>query len=160
MGVDVPADAPLAAPGRRLGQFLLDLLVLAVPCYVGYGLGYLLWSPRPMGYLLGGVGIAASSIPWSRGQTVGMALTSLCAVRADTREAAGYPRMLLRQFVLFGVPVVIVQAFGSTGTITAYMQFAWIAGCFMLLWSERRQELWDHAARTQVVDLRGALATA
>ncbi len=152
--MEIAADAPLAAPGRRLGQFLLDLVVLAIPCYVGYGIGHLIWSPRPLGYTLGAIGIAASTVPWLRGQTVGMALLSMAAVEADSRSAAGYPRMLLRQFVLFGVPILIVQLFGSTGTTTAYMQFAWIVGCFMLLWSERRQELWDHAANTQVVDLR------
>lgn len=158
--MELAPDSPLADPGRRLGQFLLDLLVLAIPCYVGYGLGHLIWDPEALGYALGALGIAASSLPWVRGQTVGMVVLGMVAVEADSRRPARYPRMLLRQFVLFGVPIVIVQLFGSTGTATAYVQFAWIVGCFLLLWSERRQELWDRVAKTQVVDVRSEPAAA
>lgn len=148
------ANAPLAAPSRRFLQFLLDSFVLTIPFTVGFYLGRLIWSPTGLSIVLGVIGIAASTLPWREGRTVGMAVTGLVAVREDSRTPARLPAMGLRQLIVFGTPYLISQLFTAANPVAGAVRLIWFALCFLLLWSDRRQQVWDRVAHTQVVDTK------
>lgn len=119
----LPAGVTLTPPGRRLGQYLLDV-VLAV---VTLGIGYLIWS----------------LIIWSQGQTPGMQVMHIKTVKRENGALATWGTMCLRQLVGEGVIM---------GIIFAVFVPAWIVLCCMLLWDKDRQQLWDKIAGTVVVD--------
>lgn len=119
-----PAGDQLSTIGKRLGQYLLDL-VLAV---VTLGIGYFIWS----------------MIIWSKGQTPGMQCLGMRCVRQDTGQTATWGTMFLREFVARGL------IFGLIGFFT--FGIGSFVLLFMLCWDSKRQELWDKIASTLVVD--------
>jgi uncharacterized RDD family membrane protein YckC len=111
-----------ATPGVRLGQYVLDLLLFIVT----FGIGWLVWS----------------LIVWGRGQTPGMQILQIRAVKLTTGQTATWGTMFLREFVGKGLVM---------GLVSAVFFPAWLVLVFMLLWDDQKQELWDKIASTIVV---------
>jgi len=113
----------LATAGRRLGQYMLDVLLLLVTLLIGYWI----WS----------------LIIWGRGQTPGMQILHMRVIKADNFKEAGRGTMAFRQLIgkllLF---TVINLVFVPAGLVL----------CFMLLWDRERQEVWDKIANTLVIN--------
>ncbi len=129
----LPSDVRLASVGRRLAGAVLDAVLLVVTLF----LGWLIWS----------------LIVWSRGTTPGKQLLHMrCVYLADSRRA-GWGRMALREFLGKGVIMWVIGIFTfGIGPLVLY---------FMLLWTKKRQELWDIVADTIVVhDPRNELGAA
>lgn len=119
-----PAGDHVSSVGKRLGQYLLDILLALVTL----GIGYIIWS----------------LIIWSKGQTPGMQCLGMRCVRQDTGQTATWGTMFLRQFVGQGI------IWGLIGIVTCgIVQFVLM---FMLCWDSKRQQLWDKIASTLVVD--------
>ncbi len=122
----LPVGVSLTAPGRRLGQYLLELLLVIVTLVVGW----IIWS----------------LIVWSKGQTPAMTLLHVKVVKLETGSTATWGTMFLREFVGKGL---------VGGLISGIFFPAWVVLALMLLWDQNRQELWDKIAGTIVVnDLR------
>lgn len=91
----VPASVAgmrLVSPAGRLGAFLLEILLAVVTL----GIGYLIWS----------------LIVWSDGQTPGKQLLGHVVADAQTGTPAGWSRMVMREFVIYGL------LFGLINTVT------------------------------------------
>jgi uncharacterized RDD family membrane protein YckC len=118
----IPAGLVLASPARRLGQHLLEFLLIIVTL----GIGWVVWS----------------LIVWGDGQTPAMKLLKIRVVKPSTGQTASWGTMLLREFVgkfiIFGVLSLI--------------PFVSLILSFMLLWDSKRQELWDKIAGTIVIN--------
>ena len=115
--------AQLTNPGKRLGQYALDWLLGIVTL----GIGYLIWS----------------FIIWGRGQTPGMQVLHIRVVNKEDLTVSGWGTMAMRQ---------IVGQWLIMGAILFIFFPAWVILCFMILWDEDRQELWDKVAGTLVID--------
>jgi uncharacterized RDD family membrane protein YckC len=113
----------LTTPGRRLGQYALEILLSIVTLFIGWAV----WS----------------LVVWSRGQTPAMQVLHIRVVKLSTGQTATWGTMALREFVAKGLIM---------GVISAVFFPAWLVLAFMLLWDEQRQELWDKIAGTIVVN--------
>jgi uncharacterized RDD family membrane protein YckC len=119
----LPTGIVLSSAGRRFGGYLLDGLLLICTLVIGW----VIWT----------------LIVWAQGQTPGKQILGMRVVRLDTRAAAGWGRMFLRDFagkLLVGMVAALIP---FIGTVIAY--------CW-LLWDKDRQELWDKLAGTVVVN--------
>ena len=120
----IPAGMELSSVGKRLGGYLLDVLLIIVTLVVGW----LVWS----------------LIVWARGQTPGKQLLKMRCVKLSTGRRATWGTMALREFVGKYLIMWLISAVTlGIGPIVLY---------FMLLWTQKRQELWDFIASTIVVD--------
>jgi uncharacterized RDD family membrane protein YckC len=121
---NLPPGVTLATPGKRLGAYLLRLVLFIVTL----GIGYLLWN---LIYC------------YPRSQEPAKQLLKMKVVKKDTGLRANYGTMMLRNWVggylLFGV-------------ISSVCFIAGIVLDFMLLWDADRQQLWDKIGGTIVVD--------
>jgi uncharacterized RDD family membrane protein YckC len=91
--------APLSSSGRRLGAYLLDVLLAMVTLIIGW----LIWS----------------LILWAQGQSPAKSLLGMRCVRPDTGRAATWGTMALREVVgmwLFGS-----ISYGITTIISGFM---------------------------------------
>ncbi|MCX6511909.1 MAG: RDD family protein [Actinobacteria bacterium] len=136
MSASPPASSPpLAEVGKRLGQFLLDQLLFICT----FGIGWLIWSV----------------ITWERGQTPAMRLMNLQVRLLDSGLLPTRGAMAIRELAIkIGIPMAIGAFFQSPNILGALARFVWIGTYFMILWTPLRQELWDRAVGTVVVDLR------
>jgi uncharacterized RDD family membrane protein YckC len=75
----LPPGTELASAGKRIGTYLLEI-VLAV---VTLGIGYLIWT----------------LIVWARGQTPGKQVMKMRIYHLQNQRAASWGQMFLRQFV-------------------------------------------------------------
>ena len=120
----IPAGMELSSVGKRLGGYLLDVLLVIVTLVIGW----IVWS----------------LIVWARGQTPGKQLLKMRCVRLSTGRRATWGTMALREFVGKYLIMSLISAVTvGIGPIVLY---------FMLLWTQKRQELWDFIANTIVVD--------
>jgi len=78
-GVVLPNGVTLASKGRRIGGFVLEILLFIVTLAIGY----LIWM----------------LIAWARGQTPGKQVLHMRCYRPESRSDAGWWYMFLRQFV-------------------------------------------------------------
>lgn len=120
----IPAGMELSSVGKRFGGYLLEVLLAIVTLLIGW----IIWS----------------LIVWGRGQTPAKQLLKMRVVKLSTGRRATWGTMALREFVGKYLVMWLISAvtFGI-GPIILY---------FMLLWTEKRQELWDFIAGTIVVD--------
>ncbi|NMO52798.1 RDD family protein [Actinoplanes sp. TBRC 11911] len=119
-----PASAAgmrLVSPAGRLGAFLLEILLAVVTL----GIGYVIWS----------------LIVWSDGQTPGKQLLGLVVADAQTGAPVDFGRMLMREFVLYGL------LFGLLSAVTFGVFFAVDA---LLVFGTDRRTLHDKLAGTVV----------
>ena len=91
--------APLSSPGRRLGAYLLDVLLLLVTLFIGW----MIWA----------------LILWAQGQSPGKQLLGLRCVRTDTGKAAGWGTMCLREVV--GKWLLASFTYGITSIVSCFM---------------------------------------
>lgn len=119
----MPVGIQLSTAGRRLGGYLLDVLLMLVTLIIGW----LIWS----------------LIVWGRGQTPGKQILGMRCVKLRDAEKANWVTMFLREFVykylVFGIVRAVTFGLGV------------IFDCW-LLWDKMNQELWDKMAGTIVVD--------
>jgi len=118
----LPVGVTFTTAGRRLGQYLLDALLLIVTAFIGW----FIWS----------------LFIWRRGETPAMQIMRIKVVKLDNGEAATWGTMFLREFV--GKYIVM-------GLISSIFFPAWVVLVFMLMWDKNKQELWDKIASTIVV---------
>ena len=126
-------DLELASQGRRLGAYVLDL-VLSI---VTLGIGWLIW-------LL---------VVGRRGQNPAKQILGVHVVRADGSRA-GLGLMLLREIVakwaVFAViSYVLSLANADVGSLVSAVAFA--VAALWCTWDANRQCLWDKALKTYVV---------
>jgi len=110
-GIERPEGIPeLASWGRRLGAYLIDQLLLAVP--VGIGIGLIAAAPDNSGLSVVGVvvtlagvilgpAIYYTTLRGSSGQTVAKRWLGLRVVDAQTGAAIGYGRAFGRWLLFF-----------------------------------------------------------
>ena len=91
--------APLSSPGRRLGAYSLDVLLLFVTLFVGW----MIWS----------------LVLWAQGQSPGKQLLGLRCVRTDSGRAAGWGTMCLREVV--GRWLLASITYGVTSLVSCFM---------------------------------------
>lgn len=118
-----PDGVRLATVGRRFGGYLLEFVLLVVTLVIGW----LIWS----------------LIVWGRGQTPGKQLLGMRCVNLATSRRASWGRMFLREFIGKGIVMTVISliTFGLGPLILN----------FMLMWTKKRQELWDKIADTIVI---------
>ncbi|HEY7729340.1 MAG TPA: RDD family protein [Gaiellaceae bacterium] len=113
----------MASVGRRFAGYLLDVLLFIVTLFIGW----FIWS----------------LIVWAHGTTPGKQLLKMRCVYLANNRRATWGRMALREFVgKFLIMQVIGLVTLGIGPLILY---------FMLLWTKKRQELWDLVADTIVV---------
>jgi uncharacterized RDD family membrane protein YckC len=124
-------EVRMASVGRRFAGYLLEIALIIVTLFIGWAI----WS----------------LIVWSRGTTPGKQLLGMRCVYLATSERATWGRMFLREFVGKFLIMSVISLFTlGIGPLILY---------FMLLWTKKRQELWDMVAETIVVhDPRNVLA--
>ena len=114
----------LGDPWRRLGQYLVDLVLFGATL----GIGWMVWSV----------------VSWRSGQTPAMRLMKLRVLHTDTGRPARWWRMFVREALIKGVVMTVVSA-GSMWLGTLLLDT-------MLLWDRGRRQVWDEIASTIVVD--------
>ena len=119
-----PDDIALSSPGRRLGAFLLDTLLLFVTLFIGWAI----WSV----------------IIWGRGQTPGKQILNMRVVHSSDGTCATWWRMAFREVICKTIIRIVAFVLFGIGLILY----------FWLLWDGENQELWDKMASTLVVDDR------
>jgi uncharacterized RDD family membrane protein YckC len=120
----LPTGVQLSSAGRRLGAYLLDLVLAIVTLFIGWFIWLL--------------------IVWARGQTPGKQVLGMRVVRLREGRKAGWGLMFVRDFLLKGL------LFGTI-IVTVTLGLGLILN-FWLLWDKKNQELWDKLANTIVVD--------
>ena len=142
----LPSGVRLSSPGRRLGAYLLDGLVLMIAVVIdlvilGTG-GAVVTGIAFVGWLVWAL------VVWARGQTPGKQLLGMRTVTLRSGRRATWGTMLVREFLLkfllFGLIVSLTLGLG----LILY---------FWLLWDAKRQELWDKMVGTIVVDDRNGV---
>jgi len=123
-GTPLPAGVVVSSVGRRLGGYLLDVLLAIVTLFIGW----LIWS----------------LVVWGRSVSPGKQLLRMKVVKKDTGLRASYGTMALRELV--GKWLLVDVVIGSLCFVAALVLD------FMLLWDQDRQQLWDKIAGTIVVD--------
>jgi uncharacterized RDD family membrane protein YckC len=118
----IPAGLNLATPARRLGQHLLEFVLIIVTLVIGW----IIWS----------------LVIWGDGQTPAMQILKLRVVQLETGKAATWGTMFLREFVGKFLIFSIISFIPPVSLVLS----------FMLLWDKKRQELWDKVAGTIVVN--------
>jgi uncharacterized RDD family membrane protein YckC len=119
----LPQGVVVSSVGKRLGGYLLDVLLLVVTLVIGW----IIWS----------------LIVWGRSQSPGKQLLGMKVVKKDSGLRASYGTMALRELV---GKWLIISLISLVCSIVALVLD------FMLLWDKDRQELWDKVAGTIVVD--------
>jgi uncharacterized RDD family membrane protein YckC len=119
----LPAGVVVSSVGRRLGGYLLDVLLFIVTL----GIGWIIWS----------------LVVWNRSVTPGKQLLGMKVVKKDTGLRASYGTMALREVIGRWLVIALIAAVCSIVALVLY---------FMLVWDKDRQELWDKIAGTIVVD--------
>lgn len=158
----VPVEA-LAGPGARLGANLIDsflnllplaaiwigIIVTAAGNEDGNSNGAPLVAGVIVGLLLSIVMLVVFITQWRRAQSPGKRALGLRVVHADTGQPAGLGQMALREIVLKGIVMYLFSLVtcGIGSIVAAAMVF-----------SARRQTLWDRMARTLVVSTRSIAA--
>jgi RDD family len=121
--VGAPPGYRIATPAKRLGEYLLELLLIVVTLLVGW----VVWSV----------------VIWSRGQTPAKQLLGMRVYTIADRRPAGWGRMALREVVVRWILIGVISAVtGGVGFIVAAL----------LVLNTNRQTLWDLIAQTVVVD--------
>ena len=130
-------ELELASQGRRLAEYVLELVLFTFTL----GIGWLIWL-----LVVGG-----------RGQSPAKQLLGIHVVREDGNRA-GLGWMLLREIVLkWAVFWVLSTVLSLAGGWTGFLPpLAFIAAALWCVWDARRQCLWDKALGTYVV--QGAAA--
>ena len=88
-GVAVPAGLHLSSPGRRLGAYLLDVVLFIVTLVIGY----LIWE----------IGFA-----WRHGQTPGKQVLKMRVINSADGRTATWGRMALRDLLIKGIVFGII----------------------------------------------------
>jgi len=91
----------LSSPLRRLGAYLLDLLLAVVTLFIGW----LIWS----------------LIVWARGQSPGKQLLGMRVIRSDSHVVVGWGRMALRELVCKGVIGIVASL-----TVFGFVAYLWL----------------------------------
>ena len=126
-------DMALAGQGRRLGAFVLDIVLFGVTL----GIGWLIW-------LL---------VVGQRGQNPAKQLLGMHVVRADGNRA-GLGWMLLREIVVkwaLFIALDQVLSLADAGVAGLITLVAFAAAALWCAWDANRQCLWDKALGTYVV---------
>jgi uncharacterized RDD family membrane protein YckC len=123
--VAVPGGWTLSSPGRRLGQYLLDVVLAIFTVFIGW----FIWS----------------LFIWRCGETPGMQIMRMKTIKADTGQPATWGTMAVREIVGKAIIMGVISTIFFPATL--------VLDC-MLLWDRRNQELWDKVAGTLVVDNR------
>jgi uncharacterized RDD family membrane protein YckC len=121
--VGAPPGYRIATPLKRLGEYLLEWLLVIVTLVIGW----VVWS----------------LIIWSNGQTPAKQVLGMRVYRLTERRPAGWGRMALREVVVRWLLIGLLSA------LTAGIGFIVAA---LLVFSTNRQTLWDMIAQTVVVD--------
>jgi uncharacterized RDD family membrane protein YckC len=114
-------DLETASPGRRLGGYVLDVLLFVLTL----GIGWTVWS----------------AVVWQRGQTPGKQLLRMYVMREDGSRAGGW-FTFLREIGIKGV-------LGSILTTLTLGVYGLVAPLWCL-WDRERQCLWDKIGATYV----------
>ncbi len=139
-----------ANPGKRLGGFVIDLLILTTLALLFIPLtGVSLDDPESLGATstfrfanLAMVGLYQIGFIAARGQTPGKMLLATRVVDATTYQLPSFASAAIR----FAVPSA-ASFMPVAGGLATMLVYAW------LLWDPRRQGLHDKAANTVVIDL-------
>jgi uncharacterized RDD family membrane protein YckC len=124
MNTPLPPGVAVSTAGKRLGGYLLEIVLVIVTLVIGW----LIWS----------------LIVWGRSVSPAKQLLKMKVVKKDSGLRASYGTMALRELV--GKWIVVNLVIGSLcGLVTIVLDF-------MLLWDKDRQQLWDKIAGTIVVD--------
>jgi uncharacterized RDD family membrane protein YckC len=127
-GREVPGTPIVSSAGRRLGAYLLDILLAIVTL----GVGWLVWS----------------LLAWRRGQSPAKQLLGMYVVH-DARPAS-WKRMAAREILCKGIVGVICGLLARpTYGLSLLPYYFWL--CFNV----DREALWDRPAGTHVVEDRG-----
>jgi uncharacterized RDD family membrane protein YckC len=145
-----PPTISYAGPGKRLGGFVIDLLILTLLALVLIPLtGVRLDDPDTLGSTstfrfanLAMVGIYQVAFIATRGQTPGKMLVSTKVVDAVTYQLPSLTGAVMRFVVPSAAAFIPVG-----GGLLTMLVYAW------LLWDPRRQGLHDTAANTVVIDV-------
>jgi uncharacterized RDD family membrane protein YckC len=120
----LPPGVVVTSVGKRLGGYLLEVLLVIFTLFIGW----LIWS----------------LVVWGRSVSPSKQLLKMKVVKKDSGLRAGYGTMALRELV--GKWLIVNLVIGSIcGIVTLVLDF-------MLLWDKDRQQLWDKIAGTIVVD--------
>jgi uncharacterized RDD family membrane protein YckC len=119
----LPQGVVVSSVGKRLGGYLLDVLLLIVTLFIGW----IVWS----------------LVVWGRSQTPGKQLLAMKVVKKDSGRRASYGTMALRELVGKWLIMTLISFVCSIVALVLD---------FMLLWDKDRQQLWDKVAGTIVVD--------
>lgn len=85
-----PKGEALASPGKRLGSYLMEFLLLIVTL----GIGWIIWS----------------LIVWGKGTTPGHQVLGVYFVNENNGETASWGRTALREFVMKGLVGSLLSA--------------------------------------------------
>ncbi|MYA20963.1 MAG: hypothetical protein F4Z25_12130 [Chloroflexi bacterium] len=122
-----PEQLQTATPGRRLGGYVLDLLVTAAT----FGIGWLIWF----------------LVVAQRGQTPGKQMLGMYIMREDGTRAGGW-YTILREVIVKGlISLVIGVISAATGGLGSLL---WLPAALWCTWDRERQCLWDKAASTYI----------
>ncbi len=119
----------VARYGRRLGAYLLDVVLIYLTLYIGW----LVWWLIVLG----------------RGQTPGKQIVGIYVIK-DNGEASGWGYTFLREFVIKGILVGMIAAF------TLYI--FWLIDGLWAAWDKDKQTLHDKIIGTLVVQVEAAEA--
>ena len=128
-----PGGVYIAGYGRRLGAYLLDIVLTFLTLFIGYIIWWLF------------------TLQW--GQTPGKQLLGIRVIRADG-TASGWVWTFLREFVIKGLAVGVLNAIFSL--IIAIPIFTFLDPMWAI-WDKNRQALHDKVMNTIVVDDREAV---
>ncbi|MCY4390977.1 MAG: RDD family protein [Chloroflexi bacterium] len=129
----------LASQGRRLAEYVLELVLFTFTL----GIGWLIWL-----LVVGG-----------RGQSPAKRLLGIHVVRADGSRA-GLGLMLLREIVVKWASFAVLDlllSLANAGVAGAITLVVFIAAALWCVWDANRQCLWDKALGTYVVQGAGAV---
>lgn len=138
-----PEIGRLASPGRRLGAFLLDMLIATITWLVAFavaGVGIFAGGEEGLGggMFLGLLVLVAYTIAalmlMKRGTTPGKVILGMRVIREEGRQA-GFLQILLREFIRVGM---------------LFFPILWI-GHLWILWDRDRQGWHDKLMSTFVV---------
>lgn len=122
-----PEQLVTATQGRRLGGWLLDLLVVIAT----FGVGWLVWF----------------LIVAQRGQTPGKQMLGMYIMREDGSRAGGW-FTVLREIVvktLFSIVISVIS-----GVTNGLGSLLWLPAALWCTWDHERQCLWDKVANTYI----------
>lgn len=127
-----PEQLVTATQGRRLGGWVLDLLVVVAT----FGVGWLIWF----------------LIVAQRGQTPGKQMLGMYIMREDGSRAGGW-YTILREIVvktLFSIVISVIS-----GVTNGLGTLLWLPAALWCTWDHERQCLWDKVANTYIAHSPG-----